>query len=161
MDFGEKKIKFSHRELSVVIDAFREAAVERMRKGNDPLWHLGMLSTFESMYGRYRHTLSVPEGRIVELPLLKGIVAVVGQYTDSTQEAIVQITNTHPKNEVLLPLQRKTNGVIAERMVLEFQSASNAPATVGGSEADRLVDELSIALKTATADDFGSGSQSE
>jgi len=154
MDFGEKKVKLSRREMAVAIDAFSEAANDRLRKGNDPLWHLGVLATLKSMQRRHSREFFVTEGSILRSSLVESILGIVAQYADNTQEAIVQITNTRPKNEVYLPLQRKSNGVIAENMTLEFRIACSAPVPVAAPEADKLVSEFSEALRTVTADDF-------
>ena len=158
MDFGEKKVKLSRREMAVAIDAFREAANDRLRRGNDPLWHLGVLATLKDMQRKRNRELFVSEGSILQSPLFKGIVGIIGQYADNTQEAIIQLTNTCPKNEVSLPLQRKYNGDIAENMALEFRQACSASVPIPAPEADKLVSEFSEALRIATADDFGAKS---
>ena len=154
MDFGEKEVKFSRKEVSVAIDAFREAINDRLRKGNDPLWHLDILRAFSNMQTRRGRKMDVSEGNVLGSPRFVGIIGVISQYADNTQEAIIQLTNTHPKNEVNIPLQRKYNGMVAESMVLEFKIASTTPTPVPAPEANRLVGELSAALRTATADDF-------
>ena len=158
MDFGEKKVRFSRREMAVTINAFREAANDRMHKGSDPFWHLGMLAIFENMQARHSRELRVSEDSILRPPFFKDIVRVIDQYANNTQKAVTQLTNIHPKNEVDLPLQRKYNGDIAESMVLEFKIACSTPVPIPAPEADKLVSEFSEALRIATADDFGARS---